>query len=91
MKEKYGQKVEFVSVSIDKDKEKWKKAAEKYNLDTKHSAVIDNFETSAFISGFKIGGIPRFILLNNKNEILSEYFNRPSDEYFEKFLNENLK
>lgn len=75
----HGKNIEFVGISIDtkKDYEKWKKF-----VVTKELAGIqlfaDNDWNSDFVKAYGINGIPRFILIDPKGNIVDANAERPS-------------
>lgn len=88
----HGKNIEFVGISIDtkKDYEKWKKF-----VVTKELAGIqlfaDNDWNSDFVKAYGISGIPRFILIDPKGNIVDANAERPSSPaltaQLEKLLN----
>ncbi len=88
----HGKNIEFVGISIDtkKDYEKWKKF-----VVTKELAGIqlfaDNDWNSDFVKAYGINGIPRFILIDPKGNIVDANAERPSSPaltaQLEKLLN----
>ncbi len=84
--------VVFLSVSIDQEKdfEKWLKMIEDKNL-AGNQVIADNAWQSEFVKAYLIDGIPRFILLDPENKIVSADAPRPSDPTIIKMLNELLK
>lgn len=93
MEEKYHDKnIEFVSISIDKakDNEKWKK----FITDKKLGGVqlfADKDWESEFVMNYGVTGIPRFILIDPKGNVVSSDASRPSDPKLEEQLNALLK
>ncbi len=82
VEEKYHDKnITFVSISTDKqkDKQKWKDMIKEKELGGIQLITDNDFNTS-FISGFKISGIPRFILLDPNGNIVQANAPRPSDK-----------
>ena len=70
--------VEFVSISIDqpKDEEKWKKMVVEKELKG-IQLMADNAWKSSLVKDYVIQGIPRFILLDEKGNIISPFAPRP--------------
>ena len=81
LEEKYhGKNIVFVSVSIDKakDNEKWKK----FVLDKKLGGIqlfADKDWESDFVKAYGVTGIPRFILIDPKGNVVDADVSRPSD------------
>ncbi|MDD3003375.1 TlpA disulfide reductase family protein [Flavobacterium sp.] len=93
IEEKYhDKKIEFVSISIDtkKDYEKWKKFVTEKQLGG-IQLFADNDWNSAFVKAYNINGIPRFILIDPKGNIVNSNVDRPSSpklvEILDKLLN----
>ncbi|KIA97833.1 thioredoxin [Flavobacterium sp. KMS] len=91
--EKYhGKNIEFVSISIDKvkDHEKWKKFVNDKKLGGTQLFADKDWE-SEFVVNYGVNGIPRFILLDPKGNVINADAQRPSspDLYVEldKLLN----
>lgn len=93
IEEKYhGKNIEFVSVSIDKakDNEKWKK----FVADKKLGGVqlfADKDWESEFVTSFGVTGIPRFIIVDPKGNVLSADADRPSSPELQTKLDALLK
>lgn len=82
LEEKYdGKNIEFVSISIDKvsDSEKWKKFVSDKNLGGIQLMADKDWE-SEFVKSYGVTGIPRFILLDPKGNILEADAPRPSSD-----------
>ena len=75
----HGKNIEFVSISIDvmKDKEKWNKFVTDKNLGG-IQLLADKDWNSDFVQGYKINGIPRFILISPEGKIVNADAPRPS-------------
>ncbi|MFB9078306.1 TlpA family protein disulfide reductase [Flavobacterium procerum] len=89
MEEKYhGKNIEFVSISIDKlkDNEKWKKFVTDKNLGGIQLFADKDWE-SEFVVNYGVTGIPRFILIDPKGNIVDPDATRPSDPKLENQLN----
>jgi thiol-disulfide isomerase/thioredoxin len=93
IEEKYhGKNIEFVSVSIDKanDNEKWKKFVTDKNLGGIQLFADKDWE-SDFIKAYGVSGIPRFILIDPKGNVLEADAPRPSDSALQTKLDTLLK
>jgi len=80
IEEKYhGKNIEFVSVSVDalKDHDKWQKFVNDKQLGG-IQLFSDNEWKSAFVTSYEVTGIPRFILIDPKGNIVSSDAARPS-------------
>jgi len=84
-KEYAHQNIEFVSISVDfdKDYDKWKKMLAEKEL-SGHQLFADAAFKSEFVKAYNITGIPRFILIDPNGKIVDYDAPRPSD-------NENVK
>ena len=88
----HGKNIEFVGISVDtkKDYEKWKKFV--VTKDLKGIQLFaDNDWNSDFIKAYGITGIPRFILIDPKGNIVNANADRPSSPALTTLLNELLK
>ena len=88
----HGKNIEFVSISIDtqKNHEKWKKfVADKALGGTQLFA--DNDWNSEFIKAYGINGIPRFILIDPNGNIVEADADRPSSPALTATLNRIVK
>jgi thiol-disulfide isomerase/thioredoxin len=77
----HGKNIQFLSISIDaeKDHDKWKKMIIDKELVGMQLMADNNWE-SQFVEDFMIKGIPRFILLDPKGNIITANAPRPSDK-----------
>ena len=75
-----GKNIEFVSISIDEDKDhgKWKTFVNEKGLSGTQLFADKNW-MSAFIRAFNINSIPRFILIDPKGNVLNPDADRPSN------------
>jgi thiol-disulfide isomerase/thioredoxin len=75
----HGKNIEFVSISVDtkKDYEKWKKFVTEKELGG-IQLFADNDWNSDFVKAYGINGIPRFILIDPKGNIVNANADRPS-------------
>lgn len=81
MVEKYkdNPKVQFLSISIDQNKDAWLKKLEKDKPQWQQFIIQGEVETQ-FAKDWGITGIPRFIMINPDGTIFSADATRPSDE-----------
>jgi thiol-disulfide isomerase/thioredoxin len=77
----HGKNIQFLSISIDaeEDRDKWKKMIVEKELGG-IQLMADNDWESQFIKEYMIKGIPRFILLDPKGNIITANAPRPSDK-----------
>lgn len=77
----HGKNIEFVSISIDneKDHETWKNFVTEQQLGG-IQLYADNAWQSQFVKDYVIDGIPRFILVDTEGNIVSADAPRPSNE-----------
>ncbi|MCV9928035.1 TlpA family protein disulfide reductase [Flavobacterium sp. LS1R49] len=90
--EKYhGENIEFVSISVDKakDYEKWKKFVNDKKLGGTQLFADRDWE-SDFVVGFGVTGIPRFILIDPKGNVLNADAPRPSSPELQVVLDKLL-
>lgn len=89
--EKYkGKDVAFLYISFDYTEEAWKQGVEKYKIKGYHW-MPDKKQMREIMKRFKVKGIPRYMLVSKKGEMLTDDFLRPSSKrvprYFDKALN----
>lgn len=92
VEEKYhGKKIEFVSISIDvdKDHDKWKKFVSEKQLGGTQLFADKNWN-SDFMQRFGVTSIPRFILIDPSGKVLQSDASRPSDPELQKELDSLL-
>ncbi|GAA4791019.1 hypothetical protein GCM10023231_18640 [Olivibacter ginsenosidimutans] len=78
--------IQFVTISIDKEADiaKWIAVAKKNGIyNSPHQYRLANFKESALTKLLNIRNIPRYIVMNNKGDILDDDFYRPSNGNFE--------
>jgi thiol-disulfide isomerase/thioredoxin len=93
IEEKYhGKNIEFVSISVDvdKDHEKWQKFVTDKELGGVQLFADKNW-MSDFIQSYGINAIPRFILIDPSGNVVSADANRPSDSKLQEQLDQLLK
>jgi len=88
----HGKNIEFVSISVDvdKDHEKWKNFVTEKQLEGIQLFADKNW-LSDFITAYKINSIPRFILIDPKGNIVDADAARPSDPRLQQQLDSLLK
>ena len=92
LEEKYhGKPVVFLSISVDKekDRQKWTDFVKEENLKGVQLMVKKDFKSKA-AQAYKINSIPRFMLFDKEGNIVSADAPRPSDKEIEKLLNQYL-
>ena len=72
-----GKKICFLSISIDKDIEKWKNMVKEEELGGIH---VNTGGEQKFLKAYQIKGIPRFILLDKEGKIVNPEMTRPSQK-----------
>jgi thiol-disulfide isomerase/thioredoxin len=93
IEEKYhGKNIAFVSISIDKlkDKDKWRAMVDDKNLGG-IQLFADNDWNSQFVKDFSINGIPRFILIGPDGNVVNANADRPSSKELDNVLSELVK
>ncbi len=83
-------KVSFVSISVDEDKEAW---LNKINADKPEwpQYRLDSEASKEFMTGLGIKGIPRFIMIAPDGTFINPDAERPSDENIDTILNNAVK
>lgn len=93
IEEKYhGKNIEFVSISVDvdKDHEKWQKFVTEKELGGVQLFADKNWN-SDFIKAFGINAIPRFLLIDPAGKVVKADAARPSSDELSKLLDTLLK
>lgn len=88
----HGKNIEFVSISVDTDKdfEKWKTFVTEKQLGGTQLFADKNWKSS-FIEAFHINAIPRFLLISPDGVVIDANASRPSDPKLTGQLSELLK
>jgi thiol-disulfide isomerase/thioredoxin len=89
-KYKHNPKIEFISISLDKDLKKWHQKLEKDNPAWRQFVIPDNFE-SEFAKEYNITAIPRFMIFDGEGKIITINAERPSNPDIENILNKYIK
>ena len=87
LEQEYGDKINFVSISIDKDKKSWKKMIQKGEM---NGIQLHYDGNESFLNTYMIKGIPRFILLDKTGRIVSSNAVRPSNSKIVELFNQLL-
>ena len=82
-------KIRFVSISVDQNRNAWLKKLEKDQPEWEQY-ILSKEEEKQFMSYWGIGGIPRFIMLNKEGRIVQSDAPRPSDEQLIEMINSQL-
>uniref|UniRef100_F4CB40 Alkyl hydroperoxide reductase/ Thiol specific antioxidant/ Mal allergen n=1 Tax=Sphingobacterium sp. (strain 21) TaxID=743722 RepID=F4CB40_SPHS2 len=81
-----GKSIQFVAISIDKEEaiDKWIEAAKRNTIFSEPSQYrLANFKQSPLTKLINLKNIPRYLVIDNKGNILNDDFYRPSDNRFE--------
>jgi thiol-disulfide isomerase/thioredoxin len=91
-KDFHGKDIRFISISVDKpkDKAKWEKFVKKEHLGGVQLFADDAFDAS-IAKYYKINAIPRFLLFDEEGKIIDTDAPRPSDPELRKLLTNLLK
>ncbi|WP_321282485.1 TlpA disulfide reductase family protein [Marinifilum fragile] len=85
LNEKYGNKIQFISISIDDNKKKWE------NYLNKHEHKIPQFlSMRANFEEYRLSGVPRFIVLDKDGNIIDAWAAKPSTGELEKLINKHI-
>lgn len=82
-------KVEFISISLDSDKQKWLRKLAQDKPKWKQFICPDNFQ-SDLCKNYDINGIPRFMVFSGDGKVISLYAPAPSTPGLKKLIDENL-
>ena len=85
-----GKNIEFVSISIDEDKEAWRKVVKERELKGVQLIADKAFE-SQFIRDYSINQIPTFLIIDKEGRIIDPDAPRPSDPQLAEVLEKLLK
>lgn len=92
LKEKYIKKgVEFLYLSIDKDKISWKITGKKVGLSDSESYLLIDDEESEIVKQLKISSIPRYLIIGKDGKVINADAPRPSDPKIGELFDELLK
>ena len=85
-----GKNIEFVSISIDEDKDAWRKVVKERELKGVQLIADKAFE-SQFIRDYSINQIPTFLIIDKEGRIIDPDAPRPSDPQLVEVLEKLLK
>ncbi len=77
--EKEKKKIVFLYISIDDEQDSWKKAIEQLKLDNGEHGFSPGGWNSEVVQKFQINGIPRYMIIDKKGEVINPDAPRPSD------------
>jgi len=86
-----GNKITFLTVSIDREIQPWRKAIITSNTDVNKNYLLLNPEKSPFAQQNNINSIPRYVLINKDGKIIDADAPRPSDPKLKELLNKYLQ
>ncbi len=89
-KEYHRKPIHFVSISVDNTEQPWRKMVKEKKLGGIQLHADKNWQ-SDFVQAYGIKGIPRFILLDKKGNIISADAPRPSSDEIKPLINKWLK
>ncbi len=89
-KEYHRKPIHFVSISVDNTEQPWRKMVKEKKLGGIQLHADKNWR-SDFVEAYEIKGIPRFILLDKKGNIISADAPRPSSDEIKPLINKWLK
>jgi thiol-disulfide isomerase/thioredoxin len=89
LEEAYGERINFVYFSFDKDIQAWKSKSAELNMKSKNFLVTENFK-SIFSAYFDLTSIPRYILLDVNGKLVSKDAPRPSNAKLKALLDSLL-
>jgi len=85
------EKITFLYLSIDKNKDSWLSAVKAENMESyQHSYMVLNQESASFLKSIKLVNIPRYILLDKQGKILHENAPGPKGDELTIFLKKYL-
>jgi thiol-disulfide isomerase/thioredoxin len=84
--------MKIITLNLDFDSEIWQKTLKKINLNSKiHNARLDKEEKKLFVKSFNCNEIPRYLIFDNKGNLINKKAPGPSNpelaEFFEKLNN----
>lgn len=82
IQDKYGNDINIVSISVDKEKDKWKNFIKNkpHNWSELYGGGELKEKNKAFFDFYKISGIPRFVLIDKEGKLIMYDAYRPSED-----------
>ena len=77
---KYGDKIDFIFLSFDKNKESWINKVNELALNKTNCYLLSQDFKSIFAHYFDINSIPRYILIDRTGKVVSSNSIRPSHQ-----------
>ncbi|MCK9404589.1 MAG: TlpA family protein disulfide reductase [Chitinophagaceae bacterium] len=84
-------KIVFLSISIDKEIQAWRKFVLSSNSETDKNFLLINARESSFMQQFNINTIPRYMLINKDGTYISSDAPRPSEQALIELINKYLQ
>ena len=85
IEKKYKDKIDFIYLSFDKDKNAWLRGQNALNISSGSYILMGDFKSN-FALHFNINSIPRYLLFNKNGELVTDNAPRPSKLQLEKLL-----
>ncbi|WP_281613931.1 TlpA family protein disulfide reductase [Flammeovirga sp. SubArs3] len=82
------EKINFITLSVDRDQQMWKNYVENNDLEIDDNVWTSNVDK--FYSGYKIFGLPRFILINQEGNIIDAFAPAPASTQLEELIAEAI-
>lgn len=83
-------KIQIVSISLDTNVNAWKRMVAEENLNWQQY-LIPQIDIRSFNNGYRVDGIPRFMLFDGEGGIININAERPSAKNIEEILNECIQ
>ncbi|MEJ7680811.1 MAG: TlpA disulfide reductase family protein [Segetibacter sp.] len=91
MQEYKEDKVVFVSLSMDKEVQPWRKYVIANNTEIKNNYIISDIEKSTFVKQFGINSILRYMIIDKEGQIINSEAPRPSDPKLKALIDKGLE
>ncbi|MFS4493512.1 TlpA family protein disulfide reductase [Maribacter sp. 2308TA10-17] len=82
--------IEFIAISIDQDKQKWKEYLTKHHFEG-NQLIADKAEESSIMKDYKIMGLPNYLLIDDKGKIISVSAPKPSSGELKTLLEKEVE
>ncbi len=84
-------KIAFLTMSIDKEIQYWKKNLITNNTEIRNSYLLLDWKNSSFAKQYNLNSIPRYILLDKEGQVVAPNAPSPSDTKLRELLDKYLK